>query len=139
MTRPLHLLTGLSWARAWCGAVALLILCGPSSATPSTDIQTADTIAAHAAEGAAAMQAGRFDDAAMIYEELTSARPNDAGLLMNLGMARYMAGHPEAALGPLQKSVRLNPSLAPASLFLGGTLLDLGRRSSRKRPCTTAH
>jgi predicted Zn-dependent protease len=73
------------------------------------------------------MQAGRFDDAAKIYDDLSSARPNDAGLLMNLGMARYMAGHPEDALGPLQKSVRLNPSLAPASLFLGASLLDLGR------------
>jgi predicted Zn-dependent protease len=73
------------------------------------------------------MQAGRFDAAATIYDELTTARPDDAGLLMNLGMARYMAGHPDQALGPLQKSARLNPSLAPASLFLGASLLDLGR------------
>ena len=73
------------------------------------------------------MRAGRFDAAATIYAELTTARPDDAGLLMNLGMARYMAGHPDQALDPLQKSARLNPSLAPASLFLGASLLDLGR------------
>jgi predicted Zn-dependent protease len=90
-------------------------------------MQAADPIAARAAEGAAAMRAGRFDAAATIYAELSKARPDDPGLLMNLGMARYMAGHPEQAVAPLQKSVGLNPSLAPASLFLGASLLDLGR------------
>jgi hypothetical protein len=38
-----------------------------------------------------------------------------------------MAGHPAEAVAPLQKAVTLNPSLAPASLFLGASLLDLGR------------
>jgi predicted Zn-dependent protease len=90
-------------------------------------MQAVDPIAARAAEGAAAMRAGRFDTAATIYAELTTARPGDAGLLMNLGMARYLAGHPDQALAPLQKSVALNPSFAPASLFLGASLLDLGR------------
>ena len=84
------------------------------------------------------MQAGRFDAAATIYAELTTARPDDAGLLMNLGMARYMAGHPDQALGPLQKSARLNPSLAPASLFLGASLLDLGRAGEAILPLQRA-
>jgi tetratricopeptide (TPR) repeat protein len=100
--------------------------------------QTNEALGARAAEGAAAMQAGRFDDAATIYNELTSARPDDAGLLMNLGMARYMAGHPADALGPLQKSVRLSPSLAPASLFLGASLLDLGRAKEAMPPLERA-
>ena len=86
-----------------------------------------DAIAARAAEGAAAMSDGRFEEAAKIYEELASARQGDAGLLMNLGMARYMAGHPADALPPLEKAARLQPSLAPVSLFLGAALLDLGR------------
>ena len=114
-------------ARAWWRSVALLLLCGPGLASHVGALQATDPIAARAAEGAAAMRAGRFDAAAAIYAELTTARPDDAGLLMNLGMARYMAGHPDQALGPLQKSARLNPSLAPASLFLGASLLDLGR------------
>ena len=46
---------------------------------------------------------------------------------MNLGMARYMAGHPAEAVAPLRKAVQLSPGLAPASLFLGASLLDLGR------------
>jgi predicted Zn-dependent protease len=89
--------------------------------------QTTDALGSRAAEGAAAMKAGRFQEAAAIYDELASARPADAGLLMNLGMARYMAGHPAEALPPLQKAVRLRPRLAAASLFLGAAFLDLGR------------
>jgi predicted Zn-dependent protease len=89
--------------------------------------QSPDALAARAQEGAAAMQASHFDEAAAIYAELVAARPGDAGLLMNLGMARYMAGSPGDAVAPLQKAVQLNPSLAPASLFLGASLLNLGR------------
>jgi predicted Zn-dependent protease len=84
------------------------------------------------------MRAGRFDAAATIYAELTIARPDNAGLLMNLGMARYMAGHPDQALGPLQKSARLDPSLAPASLFLGASFLDLGRSKDAVPPLERA-
>jgi predicted Zn-dependent protease len=100
--------------------------------------QTAESLGVRAAEGAAAMQAGRFQDAATIYGELASARPADAGLLMNLGMARYMAGRPADALPPLQKAVRLRPALAPASLFLGAAMLDLGRVSEAVPPLQRA-
>src|SRR5919202_1058495 len=95
----------------------LLVLALPVGAH-SVNAQTTDAIAARAAEGAAAMDAGRFEQAAQIYDELVAARPGDAGLLMNLGMARYMAGHPAEAVAPLEKAVRLKPALAPASLFL---------------------
>jgi predicted Zn-dependent protease len=94
--------------------------------------------AARAAEASAAMKAGQFDTAAAIYDELVTSRPNDAGLLMNLGMARYMAGHPDQALPVLRKSVRLNASLAPASLFLGAALLDLGQFAAASAPLARA-
>ena len=35
------------------------------------------------------MKASRFDEAAIIYADIVTARPNDAGLLLNLGMAQY--------------------------------------------------
>jgi predicted Zn-dependent protease len=107
--------------RVW---IAFALLCG---APGMTGAQGQDALAARASEAAAAMQSGRFDTAAAIYDELVSARPNDAGLLMNLGMSRYMAGHPDEALPVLKKAVRLNSALAPASLFLGASLLDLGQ------------
>ena len=84
------------------------------------------------------MQAGRFDAAATIYAELVTARPNDAGLLMNLGMARYMAGHPIERSLVLRKAVALNKSLAPASLFLGASLLDLGQFAEASAPLQQA-
>jgi predicted Zn-dependent protease len=93
----------------------------------SLTAQPADQLAAKTAQGTAAMQAGRFDEAIGIYEEMLAARPGDAGLLMNLGMARYMAGRADAAIAPLEKAARLQPSLAPASLFLGASLLEVGR------------
>ena len=93
-----------------------------------------DALGAQSAAGAAAMQAQRFDEAASIYEGLVTARPADAGLLMNLGMARYMAGHAAHAIAPLQKAVKLQPTLAPAALFLGASLLDVGRFKEAAAP-----
>jgi predicted Zn-dependent protease len=84
------------------------------------------------------MAAQRFDEAAGIYEGLVTARPGDAGLLLNLGMARYMAGHREQAIAPLQKAVKLKPTLAPAALFLGASLLDVGRVKEAAAPLRNA-
>ena len=132
-------------ARASCGVAALLISCGLASGQTARPLQrtTTDTgqtsaLAARAAEASAAMDGGRYDQAASIYEELASARPGDAGLLMNLGMARYMAGQAREALAPLQKAARIQPSLAPASLFLGAALLDLGRATDAIVPLRRA-
>jgi predicted Zn-dependent protease len=113
---------------------AVLVLSRPAVSAA----QTTDALGARAAEAAAAMQAGKFQEAATIYAELAAARPADAGLLMNLGMARYMAGHPAEALPPLQKAVRLRPALAPASLFLGAAFLDLGRAREAVLPLERA-
>jgi predicted Zn-dependent protease len=118
-------------------SIAIAILLWVSAARTVSG-QASDALAARASEGAAAMQASRFDEAAAIYAELVNARPGDAGLLLNLGMARYMAGHPAEAVAPLQKAVTLNPSLAPASLFLGASLLDLGRAKEAVPPLQKA-
>ena len=53
-------------------------------------------------------------------------------------MARYMAGHVEQAIPPLQKAVKLNPTLAPAALFLGASLLDVGRLKEAAVPLRKA-
>jgi Flp pilus assembly protein TadD len=111
--------------------LALFAVLGPGLGLQAA--QGPEALAARAAEGSAAMQASRFGDAATIYAELVAARPGDAGLLMNLGMARYMAGHPADALAPLQKAVRLNPALAPASLFLGAAAAEGGDGDAGQR------
>jgi predicted Zn-dependent protease len=112
----------------FCTQLAVALLLGaPTVGTAGAAVaQGRDGSEARASEAAAAMQSGKFDAAAAIYDELVAVRPTNAGLLMNLGMARYMAGHPDQALPVLRQAVRLNPSLGPASLFLGASLLDLG-------------
>jgi predicted Zn-dependent protease len=72
------------------------------------------------------MTEGRFDEAAAMYRELLQSLPNEAGLLMNLGMALAMGGHASDAVAPLEKAISLNPSLLPAHLFLGSSYLALG-------------
>jgi predicted Zn-dependent protease len=117
--------------------LSILILTA-SLAFRATAASAQDDIAARAAQGAAAMEAGRFADAARIYAEVAKARPNDAGLQMNLGMAQYMSGDPADALPSLQRALTLNPSLAPASLFYGAALLDLGRAEQAVAPLQRA-
>src|SRR5215218_2314197 len=100
--------------------------------------QASDPLGPRAAQGSAAMQAGKFDEAISVYEELVTARPADPGLLLNLGMARYMAGRPETAIAPLQKAAKLRPSLAPVALFLGASLLGVGRAKEAVAPLQQA-
>ncbi|HEX7086055.1 MAG TPA: tetratricopeptide repeat protein [Vicinamibacterales bacterium] len=82
--------------------------------------------AARSKEAADLMAAGRFEEAAGIYRELTAALPQDAGLKMNLGMALQQAGRPRDAIQPLTEATTADPSLTQAWLFLGAAHLELG-------------
>jgi superkiller protein 3 len=82
--------------------------------------------AARSQQAARAMEAGRFEEATAIYRELLQARPDEPGLLMNLGMALAMAGREGEAIAPLERAVALNPKLIPAYLFLGTSHLARG-------------
>jgi tetratricopeptide (TPR) repeat protein len=73
------------------------------------------------------MAQGRFAEAIPIYRELNQALPNNAGLMLNLGMALHMAGDERKALPPLETAVKLDPKLAAAWLFLGAARLQLGQ------------
>ena len=84
-------------------------------------------LAGRSREATRAMQEGRFDDAARLYRELLKAVPDEAGLLMNLGMALAMGGHESEAVAPLERALALKPELVPARLFLGSTYLALGQ------------
>src|SRR5918994_5368084 len=82
----------------------------------------------------AAMADGRLDEAIEIYTRLVKAHPTNAGLQMNLGMVRVMAGAPAEALGPPRRATELDSSLVPAWLFLGAANLDLGRADAAIAP-----
>ena len=99
--------------------------------------QSAD-LAAKSARGADLLAAGKVDEAAAIYAELAKELPEDAGILMNLGMAQSMAGRPRAALAPLERSVKLKPTLHAAWLFLGSAYLETGQAAKAVRPLVKA-
>jgi predicted Zn-dependent protease len=80
------------------------------------------------------MEAGRFEEAATIYRELLKALPDEAGLLMNLGMALAMGGRESEALSPLERALALEPDLIPARLFLGSSYLALGQPEKAIEP-----
>ncbi len=116
------------------GLLAAVSLAGaPASvAQPSADLAT------RAQHAQAAMNAGRFDEAARIYGELVEAVPGEAGLRLNLGMALAMAGRPREALPHLQIAVdSRRPELVPAALFLGGVHLELGQPARAVGPLET--
>lgn len=80
------------------------------------------------------MAAGRFADAAAIYADLVDRLPDEPGLLMNLGMALAMDGREQAAIAPLERAVKLRPSLLPAWMFLGSSHLALGQPGRAVEP-----
>ena len=79
------------------------------------------------------MAQGRFAEAAGLYEELTRALPGNAGLLLNLGMARHMGGNDAGAIAPLEASLRIQ-ELSPAFLFLGSSYMHLGQPAKAFAP-----
>ena len=75
---------------------------------------------------AKALSERRFDDAAAAYRDLVQTRPDDPGLLTNLGMALVKGRRPAEALAPLQRAVALRPELIDAHALLGASYLAVG-------------
>jgi tetratricopeptide (TPR) repeat protein len=114
----------------------LLVLLTPALSAANT-AQSSD-VAARSRVASRAMGEGRFDEAAAIYRELLRALPNDAGLLMNLGMALAMGGQEAQAVEPLERAIALKPDLAPAHLFLGSSYVALGESQKAVAPLQRA-
>jgi tetratricopeptide (TPR) repeat protein len=115
---------------------ALLVVL-TTAALASASAQTPD-LPALSKQGNDAMAAGQYAEAVKIYAELARALPDDAGILMNLGMAQSMAGRPRDAIAPLERAVKLQPSLHPAWLFLGTAHLELHKPVSAVAPLEKA-
>ncbi len=80
-----------------------------------------------AANARQAMAEGRFAQAAELYGKLYPLAPDDFGMLVNLGMARSLAGRHAEAVEPLSRAVAKNASAFPAQLFLGSSYFSLGQ------------
>ncbi len=114
--------------------LALCLALATSRVAAAQTAAQSNALAERSRQGSQAMNAGRFDEAAAIYRELAAALPAEAGLHMNLGMALAMGGHEADAVAPLERAVRLQPTLMPAQLFLGSTYLALGQPQNAIAP-----
>jgi tetratricopeptide (TPR) repeat protein len=92
---------------------------GAANAFPQTSVP----VSSPANDAARAMNEHRYDAAAAAYRELLKARPDEPGVLANLGIALAMSGHEADAIAPLQRALALNPRLANARMFLGSCYL----------------
>ncbi|MES1198738.1 MAG: tetratricopeptide repeat protein [Pseudomonadota bacterium] len=62
--------------------------------------------------GVALDQLGRFDEARQAYQEALAIKPDDPGVLTNLGVSHLLAGEPQAAEPILRQAVAL-PGASP--------------------------
>jgi predicted Zn-dependent protease len=113
-----------------CALLAARVGAGAAVAGPPSS----NELAVKARRGKEAMAAGRFEEAAALYAEITRALPNEPGMLLNLGMALSMAGRTREAVPRLEAALRLQPDLMPASLFLGSAHMELGQPARAVEP-----
>lgn len=69
--------------------------------------------------GKQAMAERRYADAAAIYEKMTAAMPDNAGLRLNMGLALFSSGDFSGSVAALEKCTRLDPKMQKAWLLLG--------------------
>jgi predicted Zn-dependent protease len=79
-----------------------------------------------ATKGKLAMEAGRFDEAVRIYQDLAKASPTNPGLRLNLAMALHMAGRDQEAIPAFQQVLKAQPSTLPALAMLGASYMRTG-------------
>jgi tetratricopeptide (TPR) repeat protein len=86
----------------------------------------------------AAMQAGRFADAARGYEAWLEANPNSKEVLLALGMCYVQLGRPNEAVPTLRRYLKLVPKSATGHAVLGIALLDGAKTAEAKAELETA-
>ena len=80
------------------------------------------------------MAQGRFEQAIPLCEQLVKAVPGNSGLLLNLGLAERMAGHPDKAIPRFEEVLRAEPENVPALNSLAGSELELDRPQAAIAP-----
>jgi tetratricopeptide (TPR) repeat protein len=68
-----------------------------------------------------------FEAAAGFYQDYLKSHPDDSAILQRLGLVNCLANHYEAAIQPLAKALRLDPSLWGSALYLGISYYRTGR------------
>jgi len=106
-----------------------LIMCLTAAAqSPSPPLASAD----------AAMQAGRFADAARGYETWLKAHPESKEVLLALGICYVQLGRQNEAVATLRRYLKLVPGSAAGHAALGIALLDGAKTAEAKAELETA-
>jgi predicted Zn-dependent protease len=112
-------------------AISTLVLATIASA------QTSD-LAEKARRARELVAAGRSEEAAALYQDLVNARPEDAGLRVNLSIALFKAKKYGEAAEQAGHALKLAPDLPTAQLFLGASRLELGQPGQALEPLRKA-
>ncbi len=80
------------------------------------------------------LAAGRYAEAAKIYEEAVRAIPDDPGLRTNLGMAYHLSGREKEAIEQFQIALKRQPGIVPAMVMMGAAYLRLGQPAKAVAP-----
>jgi tetratricopeptide (TPR) repeat protein len=80
----------------------------------------------------------QFEDAAKEFQVELDLNPNHVQALTYLGDIQLKLNHPEAALAPLEKAIRIDPKDQLAHLDLGILHIDAGRNDDALRELKTA-
>lgn len=98
----------------------------------------AQPVSAPLAAADAAMQAGRFADAARTYESWLKAHPNATEVLLALGICYVQLERRDEAVATLRRHLKLAPQSAAGFAALGIALLDGARTAEAKAALETA-
>ncbi len=89
--------------------------------------QSQDQLAEQSHRAKQLMGEGRFADAIPLYEQLVKAVPGNSGLILNLGLAEEMAGHPDKAVPHFETVLKAQPDNVPALTSLSTARLQLNQ------------
>jgi putative PEP-CTERM system TPR-repeat lipoprotein len=78
----------------------------------TTDVQLLSLL------GSAYLQAGRYDEASVMFERAAAAAPDAAAIRMQLALTRFAGGDLGEAVGELQSAIELDPDQVQAQIFL---------------------
>jgi predicted Zn-dependent protease len=86
-----------------------------------------DRLALQSRQAKQLMAEGRFEEAIPMYRQLVRAVPGNTGLILNLGLAQFMAGHPADAVPQFEAVLKSDPASIPALSSLGTARLQLNQ------------
>jgi predicted Zn-dependent protease len=89
--------------------------------------QSPDQLAEQSHHAKELMAEGRFAEAIPIYQSLIRAIPGNPGLVLNLGLAEEMAGHPAEAVEQFESVLKTQPDNIPALTSLVTARLQLNQ------------